>query len=244
MTVLSWFRSGTYLAKLSISWALLGDFIIFFNPLYFRNTDHIVANLVHTGPDAQAMFEEILWKKMQVNIWCESTAYLPQTILSENNNEPSTINWETFTTRTYSLRSRHLLQWVYGNLFGVVHPYAINFEFYPIGITLPHQVKTQYMYLHFRLHANYFPLPGKIPEEISRRSMLFHNWRQYLPYQPYVHTTFYHSSGLARNWMFNGSIYCVLYLQFADTAFLLGTAELKNPNQRIFYQTEEPHIHN
>ena len=39
--------------------------------------------------------------------------------------------------------------------------------------TLPHQVKTQY--LHFRFHANYFILPWKIPEEISRRSMLFHN---------------------------------------------------------------------
>ena len=29
----------------------------------------------------------------------------------------------------------------------------------------------------------------------------------------YVHTIFYHSSGLTRNWMFNESIYCVLYLQ-------------------------------
>ncbi len=37
---------------------------------------------------------------------------------------------------------------------------------------LPHQVKTQY--LHFR-HANHFLLLWKIPEEISRRSMLFHN---------------------------------------------------------------------
>ena len=36
-----------------------------------------------------------------------------------------------------------------------------------------HQVKTQY--LHFRFHANCFILPRKILEEISRRSMLFHN---------------------------------------------------------------------
>ncbi len=28
-----------------------------------------------------------------------------------------------------------------------------------------------------------------------------------------IHTTFYHSSGLTRTLMFNGSIYCVLYLQ-------------------------------
>ena len=27
----------------------------------------------------------------------------------------------------------------------------------------------------FQIHANYFLLPGKIPEEISRRSILFHN---------------------------------------------------------------------
>ncbi len=36
---------------------------------------------------------------------------------------------------------------------------------------LPPQVKTQY--LHFRSHANYFLLTWKIPEEISRRSLLF-----------------------------------------------------------------------
>ncbi len=50
--------------------------------------------------------------------------------------------------------------------------------------------------------------------------MLFNNLRQYLPYQTYVHTTFYHSSGLTRKLMFNGSIYCVLYLQILR--FYLG----------------------
>ena len=39
--------------------------------------------------------------------------------------------------------------------------------------SLPHQVKMQY--LHFRFHASYFLLPWKIPEEIHRQSMLFHN---------------------------------------------------------------------
>ncbi len=37
----------------------------------------------------------------------------------------------------------------------------------------------------------------------------------------YVHTTCYHSSGLTRNWMFNGSL-CFI---FADTTFLPGTAD-------------------
>ena len=31
------------------------------------------------------------------------------------------------------------------------------------------------LYLHSSFHANYFLLPWKTPEEISRRSMLFHN---------------------------------------------------------------------
>ena len=54
--------------------------------------------------------------------------------------------------------------------------------------TLSHKVKTQYV--HLTSHTEYFLLHRKIPEEISRRLMLFHNWREYLPYQTYVHTTF------------------------------------------------------
>ncbi len=41
------------------------------------------------------------------------------------------------------------------------------------NVILLHQVKKQY--LHCEYHANYFLLPLKIPEEISRRSILFHN---------------------------------------------------------------------
>ena len=74
----------------------------------------------------------------------------------------------------------------------------------------------------FKFNVNYFLRPWKIPEEISRRSILFHNWRQYLPYQAYMYE--YHISGLTRNWMFNGSIYYVFLL--AGTAFLLGAAVL------------------
>ncbi len=39
-----------------------------------------------------------------------------------------------------------------------------------------------------------------------------------------MHTTFCHSGGLSRNWMFNGST-CYFFI-LADTAFLLGTTVL------------------
>ena len=39
-------------------------------------------------------------------------------------------------------------------------------------LTLPHKVKMQYV--NFRSHTKYFLLSWKIPEEISRQSMLFH----------------------------------------------------------------------
>ena len=40
-----------------------------------------------------------------------------------------------------------------------------------MSVYLPHKVKTQYV--HFKSHAEYFLLPWKMSEEISRRSMLF-----------------------------------------------------------------------
>ncbi len=52
--------------------------------------------------------------------------------------------------------------------------------------------------LDFRLHANYFLLPWKIPEEI-RWSMLFSASSITKKYN--VHTTFYHSSGLPEIWL-------------------------------------------
>ena len=76
--------------------------------------------------------------------------------------------------------------------------------------------------IHFRSHTEYFLLSWKIFEVISRRSILFHKWREYLLYDSYVHTTFYYSSGLTRNLMFNGSI---LFFIFVDAAFLLCGAE-------------------
>ena len=76
---------------------------------------------------------------------------------------------------------------------------------------LPHWVKTQY--LHFRFHANYSPLHKNIPEEISRKDDRAALSKGSVYHRKHVHISFYHSSGLTRNWMSNGSIYYVLYLQ-------------------------------
>ena len=84
----------------------------------------------------------------------------------------------------------------------------------PYQVTWYDKVKMQYV--HFRLHVNCFLLPWKIPEEISRQSMRFNNSKQYLPY---VHTTFYHGSGLTWNWTFDENIYHVWYLHILPFYF-------------------------
>ncbi len=50
-------------------------------------------------------------------------------------------------------------------------------------IALPHKSKMKYV--HFRLHANYFLLPWKIPEEISAQTTnaLIPKGCSYVPYQ-------------------------------------------------------------
>ena len=82
--------------------------------------------------------------------------------------------------------------------------------------------------MHFRFHSNYL-LSWKILEEISRRPILFHIKLKavYLPYQTYVHTSFFHSSELTEIWclMEVSTIdvyYCVLYLQI-QRFYLHGT---------------------
>ena len=76
---------------------------------------------------------------------------------------------------------------------------------------LPHYVKMQY--LHLRFYANYFLLPWKIPEEISRQFSSITKGSIY--HMKHVHTTFYHSSGLTRNCLMEVSImfyvcrYCI-----------------------------------
>ena len=70
-----------------------------------------------------------------------------------------------------------------------------------IRVSLPHKVKTQYA--HFRSQTEYFVLPCKIPAEISRRPLFFHQTMYIQPFSMY-------GSGLTRNLTFNGSIYYVL----------------------------------
>ncbi len=95
---------------------------------------------------------------------------------------------------------------------------SIYHTLFSVCPVLLYKVKTQYA--HFRLHTNYFLFPWKIPQEISRRSMLINYWRQYLPHQTYVHTSFHRGSGLTWNRTCNISIsiifdictYCVFTL--------------------------------
>ncbi len=84
---------------------------------------------------------------------------------------------------------------------------------------------------------------GSFLKKLANDQLFFHN------YQTYVHATFYHGSGLTRYWMFNRSIYYVLYFYtrlhqssgltrnymfngsiyyvlFTDTAFFLGMTVL------------------
>ena len=78
----------------------------------------------------------------------------------------------------------------------------------------------------FKISCSYFLLPWKIPEEISRRSMLFHNWRQFLP--PHVHTTFPFVTVInwPENWRLIRVRVSTMFYIFADTVFLLSTAVL------------------
>ena len=55
----------------------------------------------------------------------------------------------------------------------------------PYCITLPHKVKVQYM--HFRSHTEYFLLPWKIPEEISRWLMFYHNYKGSIYYTKHMY---------------------------------------------------------
>ncbi len=102
------------------------------------------------------------------------------------------------------------------------------------ALLLLHKVKTQCV--HFRLHANYFLFAWKILEEISRRSMLFNNWRLYLLYQTHIHTVFYHRSGLTCNGTFNGSIFDIC--TYSCTAVTLYGSILFD-KKRLFFCDEK-----
>ncbi len=85
------------------------------------------------------------------------------------------------------------------------------------SINLTHTVKIQY--LHFRLHANYFPLPWKIPEDfLSKRSVFVNNLRhiyhiKHMSIQPFT---------MGMDWCENGRVMDVsIMFNFAHAAFLL-----------------------
>ncbi len=75
---------------------------------------------------------------------------------------------------------------------------------------LPHKVKMQY--LHFRSQAEYFLLSWKFLKWLAdyQSSSITKGSIYYIKHN--VHTTFKHGSWLTRQWMFNSSIYYVLYL--------------------------------
>ncbi len=80
------------------------------------------------------------------------------------------------------------------------------------------------LYLHFRLHTNYtfFYLERFLKKLADNHCSSITKGSIYHIKHIYVHTTFYYSSGLIRNWMFNGSIYYVLHLQIRCFYFFLG----------------------
>ena len=90
-----------------------------------------------------------------------------------------------------------------------------------------HQVKMQY--LHFRFHANYFLLPWKIAEEISRqlcsritKGSIYHIRRMYI--QPFTTKVVW-----PEIWCLMKVIYYVLYVQIL--CFYLGQ---QNCNHKHF----------
>ncbi len=101
------------------------------------------------------------------------------------------------------------------------------------------QRKTQY--LLFRSQVEYFLLSWKIPEVISRPSILFHNQRKYLLYQTYVHTSFLYESELTRNMTLNGCIYYVLYLYI--TAFLLCEMCIRMSKSSTTFKKKGPNFY-
>ncbi len=97
------------------------------------------------------------------------------------------------------------MKWLYS---GVVYKYREHLCFKQP--TLCHKVKRS-------MCISDFMQTWKIPEEISRQSLLFNYLRQYLPY---IHRALYHGSGETRNWALNGSTYCVWYLNILPFRFV------------------------
>ena len=73
------------------------------------------------------------------------------------------------------------------------------------------------------MQTTFFYLPEKFLKKLADDQYFSITKGSIYHIKHYVHTNFYYSSGLTRILMFNGSIYYGFI--FADTAFLLGTAE-------------------
>ncbi len=84
---------------------------------------------------------------------------------------------------------------------------------------LPQWVKTQYLFIFFSdfIQTTFF-YPERFLKKLADDKILLKKYSSITKgsiyhIKHYVHTIFYHTSGLSRNWVFNGSIYYVLYLQ-------------------------------
>ena len=82
----------------------------------------------------------------------------------------------------------------------------------------------KYKHVHCRLIASYFLFPWRNSAEMSKRSLLFHNWRQHLLYLTMCKYNFLAWEWIEVKCMFIGSICYALW--YACTAFLLCMAYL------------------
>ena len=84
-----------------------------------------------------------------------------------------------------------------------------------------------------------FFLSLKIPGQISRQSMLFINWRQYVLHQTYIHTTFYHGNGLTWKCICNESVCYVSYLLILRFYFVRQIGNQFGPLHNIISMYQE-----
>ena len=112
----------------------------------------------------------------------------------------------------------------------------LSFHFWEFSIGVNSVPQSKNMVCTFQTQAYYFLLPLEIHEEISRQSMFFNDWRASEGSIIYhiKHTTFHHGNGLTWNWIFNGSIYYVWYLQILCFYFVRQIARQWNKNRNQY----------
>ncbi len=112
----------------------------------------------------------IMWLKLHIEIWIHLFKIIHNTLFTLSS-----------ISKKSELFSTHLICTVWkpnagGNkdgLHGLYRLFTIHFFETDYKSLPPPPSKTQYV--HFRSHTEYFLLPWKITEEISRLSMVFHN---------------------------------------------------------------------